>query len=263
VATDSLARLGVLPGSVRLDPPAEPPRLEGFQYRPPPRAPNKQGMNRFNWNLRSADAVGFTGMITWAGGTAGPTVPPGTYSVRVTAGGKSETQPFAILRDPRTATSQADLDAQYAFLVQVRDRTSEANNAVRTIRNVKAQLADRRSKAGTRAAALDKLAASLESQLSSVEEMLYQVKNRSGQDPLNYPIRLNDQLSGLGNVADGAEARPTAQTMEVYRILSAQLDVQLKRLDDLLGAGLSGVNAELTRQGLEKITPSTAELSAP
>jgi len=263
LATDSLGRLGVLSGSVRLDPPADPPRLEGFRYQPPPRAPNKAGMNRFNWNLRSADAVGFTGMITWAGGTAGPTVPPGTYSVRVTAGGKSETETFNILRDPRTATSQADLDAQYAFLTQVRDRTSEANNAVRTIRNVKAQLAERRARAGNRGAAFDKLAAPLEAQLSGVEETLYQVKNRSGQDPLNYPIRLNDQLSGLGNVADGAEARPTAQTLEVYRILSGQLDVQLKRLADLLGGGLAGVNGELARIGLDKITPGTAEIPAP
>ncbi len=262
-ATDSLARLGVLPGAVRLDPPADPPRLEGFQYRPPPRALNKQGMNRFNWNLRAADAIGFTGMITWAGGTTGPIIPPGAYSVRVSVGGKSETQAFNVLRDPRSGASQADLDAQYGFLIQVRDRTTEANNAVRTIRNVKAQLADRRGKAGTRGAALEKLAAPFESQLSEIEATLYQVKNRSGQDPLNYPIRLNDQLSGLGRVADGAEAKPTAQTLEVYRILSGQLDAQLKRLADLLGGGLAGVNAELARLGLEKITPGTAEVAAP
>ena len=181
----------------------------------------------------------------------------------MTAGGKSETQPFNVLRDPRTNAAQADLDAQYAFLVQVRDRTTEANNAVRTIRNVKAQLAERRARAGARGAALEKLAAPLEAQLSAVEETLYQVKNRSGQDPLNYPIRLNDQLSGLGNVADGAEAKPTAQTLEVYRILSGQLDVQLKRLNDLLSGGLGGVNAELSKLGLEKITPGTAELAVP
>jgi hypothetical protein len=199
----------------------------------------------------------------WAGGTTGPIVPPGTYSVRVTAGDKSETQAVKVLKDPRSGATQADLDAQYAFLLQVRDKTSEANNAVRTIRNVKAQLAERRKLAGARGAALEKVAGPFEAQLSSVEEEVYQVKNRSGQDPLNYPIRLNNQIAALGGVAGGAEARPTAQTIEVYRILSTQLDLQLKRLSDLLGGGLSGVNAELTRLGLTAITPGTAEPERP
>jgi photosystem II stability/assembly factor-like uncharacterized protein len=261
--SDSLTRLGVLPGAIKLEPEPEPPRGEGFRYTAPPRVPTKQGMNRFNWNLRAADAAAFSGMIMWAGGTTGPIVPPGTYSVRVTAGDKSETQTFKVLKDPRSGATQADLDAQYAFLLQVRDKTSEANNAVRTIRNVKAQLAERRKLAGARGAALEKVAGPFEAQLSSVEEEVYQVKNRSGQDPLNYPIRLNNQIAALGGVAGGAEARPTAQTIEVYRILSTQLDLQLKRLSDLLGGGLSGVNAELTRLGLTAITPGTAEPERP
>ena len=261
--SDSLAALGVMPAAVRADTTDNRIRPNGWRYTPPPRIPNKAGMSRYAWNLRSEDAMGFTGMIFWAAGTAGPVIPPGTYSVRVTVGDKSETQTFSVLRDPRGNATQADLDAQYAFLVRVRDKTTEANNAVRTIRNVKAQLAARRAPAGSRGAALEKLAGPLESQLSAVEEAIYQVKNRSGQDPLNYPIRLNNQIAALGGVADGAEARPTAQSVEVFGILSADLDAQLKRLADLLGGGLAGVNAELTRLGLEKITPGTAEVAAP
>jgi photosystem II stability/assembly factor-like uncharacterized protein len=262
-AADSLGGLGVLPGAIKVEPPAEPPRGEGFRYTPPPRAPNRQGLNRFNWNLRAPDAVGFDGLIMWAAGTFGPIVPPGTYSVRVTAGDKSETQPFRILKDPRTAATQADLDAQYEFLTQVGTRLSEANNAVRTIRNVKTQLADRRARAAAKAAgaggALERLGGQLESSLSEAEAEIYQVKNRSGQDPLNYPIKLNNQIAALAAVAGSAEARPTAQSYEVFRILGAQLDVQLKRVADALGAGLAAVNTELQRLGLPKIAPSTAE----
>jgi hypothetical protein len=176
-------------------------------------------------------------------------------------GDKSETQTFQVLRDPRGNATQADLDAQYAFLVQVRDRTTAANNAVRTIRNVKAQLADRRSKAGARGTALDRLSQPLVTQLSAVEEEIYQVKNRSGQDPLNYPIRLNNQIAALSGVVSSAEAKPTAQAVEVLRILSEALDVQLKRLSDGLGGGLQSVNAELARLGLEPVTPGTAEIA--
>ena len=259
---DSLAALGVLTAAYRPDTTDTRPQMGGWRYQPPPRVPNKAGMNRFSWYLRGEDAQGFTGMIFWAAGTTGPTIPPGTYSVRITAGDKTESQTFQVLRDPRTNATQGDLDAQYAFLVQVRDRTTEANNAVRTIRNVKAQLEDRRAKAGSKGAALDKLASALSAKLSSVEEEIYQVKNRSGQDPLNYPIRLNNQLAALAGVAGSTEARPTAQSYEVFKLLSAQLDEQLKRLTDALGSDLSAVNAELGRLGLDKITPSTAELSA-
>jgi hypothetical protein len=217
-------------------------------------------MTRFSWNLRSEDAVGITGMIFRAAGTTGPVIPPGAYAVRLTAGDRSESQTFQVLRDPRANATPADLDAQYAFLVQVRDKTSEANNAVRTIRNVKAQLAARRQAAGNRGAALDRLGRALEADLSAVEEEIYQVRNRSGQDPLNYPIKLNNQIAALAGVAGSAEARPTAQSYEVFRLLSEQLDVQLKRLNELLGTRLAAVGAELSRLGLDRITPGTAEL---
>jgi hypothetical protein len=96
-----------------------------------------------------------------------------------------------------------------------------------------------------------------------VEQEIYQVKNRSGQDPLNYPIKLNNQIAALSGVAGSAEARPTAQSLEVFRILSDQLAAQLGRLEALLQSGLGGVNAELARLGLERIVPSTAEVTAP
>ena len=261
-AADSLARLGVLPLAIKADSLVEPPH-EGYRYTPPPRVPNKAGMNKFNWNLRAPEPAAFQGMIMWAAGVIGPVVPPGTYSVRLTAGDRTETQSFAVLKDPRTQASQADLDAQYEFLIKVRDKTSEANNAVRTIRNVKAQLAERRKRAAGKGAALDRLATALDARLSEVEGEIYQVRNRSGQDPLNYPIKLNNQIAALMFSAGSAEARPTSQSYEVFRLLSDQLDVQLGKLRQILDSGLGDVNAELTRLGLDKVTPSTAEVPAP
>jgi photosystem II stability/assembly factor-like uncharacterized protein len=252
-AVDSLAALGVMPPAIRPDT-TEPPPPPGWRYVPPPRVPNRAGMNRFAWNLRTEDAVGFPGMIFWAAGTAGPIVPSGTYTVRLVVGDRSETRTFQVLKDPRSPATLADLEAQYQFLIQVRDKTTEANNAVRTIRNVKAQLADRRSKGG---AGFDRLARALEVDLSAVEEEIYQVRNQSGQDPLNYPIKLNNQIAALAGVAGSAEARPTAQSYEVFTLLSGQLAAQLQRLSELLGARLAAVNAELAKQGGEKIVPGT------
>jgi len=250
---DSLAALGVMTAAVHPDS-TEPAPQAGWRYIPPPRVPNRTGMNRFTWNLRSEDALGFPGMIYWAGGTAGPVIPPGSYTVRLTVGDHSETQTFQVLSDPRAGASQADLDAQYAFLVQVRDKVTEANNAVRTIRNVKTHLADRRARGG---AAYERLSRALEADLSAVEEEIYQVKNRSGQDPLNYPIRLNNQIAALAGVAASAEARPTAQSYEVFKLLSGQLAAQLQRLGELLGSRLEAVNAELAKRGVDRIVPGT------
>src|SRR6476619_1337756 len=141
------------------------------------------------------------------------------------------TEKFALLKDPRTKATQADLAAQFAFLTQVRDRTTAANDGVKTIRWVKSQLDDREKKlSGAALEAFRPMAAALRLELSAVEDSLYQTKNRSGQDPLNYPIRLNNKIAALAGVAGGYEAAPTAQTQVVYKALSAQLDVELAKM---------------------------------
>ena len=138
--------------------------------------------------------------------------------------------------------------------------TSEANNAVRTIRSVKAQLKARFAQAGARGVPLlDRLGGLLRDSLSTVEAEIYQVKNRSGQDPLNYPIKLNNQLGALAGVVGGTEAKPTAPSREVFSVLSAALDKELGKMKVLLDGRLGAVNAELARLGLEPIKPSTDE----
>ncbi|HET9276475.1 MAG TPA: glycosyl hydrolase [Gemmatimonadales bacterium] len=255
---DSLAALGVMAAAVRPDSAEGPPPAAGWRYIPPPRAPNRAGMNRFTWNLRTPDAVGFPGMIFWAGGLTGPVVPPGTYTVRLVAGGETQTQTFEVLRDPRQNASPADLAEQYDFLVRIRDRTNEANRAVIRIRELKAQLADRRARAGSSGAALERAGNALTAQLSAVEEEIYQVRNRSGQDPLNYPIKLNNQVAALSGVVASAEAKPTRQSYEVFELLSGQLAGQLAKLDAVLGAPLAAVNAELRRLGLPPLASGAA-----
>lgn len=257
---DSLSALGVMAaGLVR--PTDAPPPTAGWRPMPAPRVPNQAGVNRFRWNMRGADAVGFDGMIFWAAGLTGPMVPPGTYTVRMTVGegAAAQTQTFAIRQDPRSGASLADVQAQYDLLVQIRDRTSEANQAVLTIRGLKAQVTDRLAKAGNRGA-LERLTGPMVTQLSAIEEQVYQVRNRSGQDPLNYPIRLNNQIAALAGVVASAEARPTRQSYEVFEMLRGALAVEMGKLDAALGAPLVAVNRELARQGLAPIaaTPGGA-----
>ena len=232
---------------------------------PAPRVPNRAGINAFNWNMRYADASTFEGLIMWAGGTQGPTAPPGTYQVRMLVDGKPvSTQSFALRKDPRTTATPADLAEQFRFLINVRDRTTAANDAVKTVRWVKSQLDDREKRlTGQAKTDFQSQAAPLRAELSVVEDSVYQTKNRSGQDPLNYPIRLNNKIAALGGVAGSSEAAPTRQTTVVYGTLSKQLDVQLTAMKKSLDARLPAVNATLRKAGLPEIVPRPADVPAP
>jgi photosystem II stability/assembly factor-like uncharacterized protein len=260
---DSLRRAGVAPDtatkteargeeSLGDEPPPRRP--------PPPRVANKAGLNMFAWNLRYPDASSFDNMIFWAGGLSGPVVLPGTYAVRMSVNGKTYTQPLTVVRDPRTRATDADLREQFDLLMRIHARTSQANDAVKTIRNVKAQLADRTKKMpADRKAAFASIAEPLAEKLSSIEAEIYQVKNQSSQDPLNYPIRLNNKIAALSGVVGGADAKPTSQSYTVFNDLSAQLDTQLSAMQSALG-DLSSINTSLKSAGLSPIVPSTEEI---
>ena len=256
--SDSLRNLGVLQAAVAAPPRAAPRPGDGPP--PQPRAPNAQGLNRFTWNLRYPDATRFPGMIMWAAGTQGPLAPPGTFSVRITAGDKTETVPLTLLKDPRSTATTGDLEEQFALALSIRDRTTEANDAVRTIRNVKAQLGARQKEAGPRSGPLDRLATPFVAELSSVESEIYQVKNESSQDPLNFPIRLNNKIAALAGVVGGTEAKPTRQSVEVFRVLSDSLAIQTGKLKRALETGLPPINREIEKLGLKAIVPSTEEI---
>jgi photosystem II stability/assembly factor-like uncharacterized protein len=259
---DSLRNIGVLPASVdtnvirHVQPEAEEAPAHPFA---PQRAPNKKGMNRFVWDLQYPDAAWFSRMVLWTGFLQGPVAVPGTYTVKLTVAGTTESQNFTVKNDPRSKASQADLDEQFKLMIQIRDAVSAANNGVRTSRNVKAQMAAAIAK--TNDATLKQRAATLTAKLNAVEAELYSVQNRAGQDMLNYPIKLNDELGSLYNTVGSADGKPTAQSYEVFKLLNGQLQKQVAALNQALGADLKAVNDELARLKQPAIVPSTADLS--
>jgi photosystem II stability/assembly factor-like uncharacterized protein len=214
----------------------------------PPTAAMTAGLNRFVWNMRYPDFTGFPDMILWAGRTRGVTALPGTYQARLTADGRTTTQSFVITPDPRVkGTTDADRQARFALATAVSAKVSEANRAVLLIRGLKQQTAAA-AKTVTDPAAKQALTA-FDTRLSAIEAETYQVKNRSRQDPLNYPIKLNDKLAGLIRDIESADARPTDQSKAVFGQLSTALDKQLQALEQLLASDLPPLNGLVTKAG--------------
>jgi hypothetical protein len=183
-------------------------------------------------------------LILWAGTTVGPLAVPGNYQVRLTVGGKSWTQSFEIKKDPRLATTQEDFRAQFDLLMNIRDKVSAAHEAVNTIREVRKQAEDliKRLQGQPSAKAVSDAFKVLNDQMTPVEEEIVQVKIKSNQDALNYPIKLNNKLAALTVIVASMDARPTKQSYEVFEDLSAKLDVQLAKYREIMAKGLPEFN---------------------
>jgi photosystem II stability/assembly factor-like uncharacterized protein len=222
---------------------------------PAPRVANRAGLNSFAWNMRYPDAVTFDGMILWAGDTRGPIAPQGTYTVRMRVGGGTpQTQTFRLLNDPRSKATAADQLTQFNFLMKIRDRLTEANEAVISMRYVKSEVDDRVQHApGAGIQELSTIGTSLKANVTGVEAEVYQIKNQSSQDPLNFPIKLNNKIAALNGVVSSAPGRPTAQATKVFTELSGKLENELVRMRKVYSDDLAKYNEILRKYGLQPI----------
>ena len=181
----------------------------------------------------------------------GPIVLPGTYTARLTVDGKTQTQSFTVNKHPFHAASDADLQFQYDLASQIRDQVNEANNAIINIRRIKAALVDPVST--TTNADAKALAEELQKELTAVEVDVYQVKNQSNQDPLNFPIRTNNRLASLLRVVLAGDGRPTSNTVPIFNDLKKELQAEIDRLNKTLTTLLPRFNQAATRAGVEPI----------
>jgi hypothetical protein len=210
----------------------------------PARAAAEKGLNRFVWDLRYPDATRFPGMILWSGNTSGPQAAPGSYQVKLTVDGKTMIESFEVRKDPRVSTTQEEFQKQFDILAKIRDKFSETSEAIIAIRDVRKQAQDyaTRVKDQSNAKPIIDAAKALGDKLTAIEEELYQTKNRSNQDPLNFPIRLNNKLAALAGAIAGADAQPTEQQVAVYEDLTGRINAQLEKLRQALATDVPAFN---------------------
>ena len=250
------------PGAAQVTAPPEEPQApsgeesEGFGGPRQPRVTTDVGMNRFVWDLRYADSVRFPGMILWSGEMRGPRVVPGRYQVKLTVDGKTVTQSFDVKPEPRLTTSVADYAKQLEFGLKIRDKVTETHNAIIQIRDVRKQVDDllKRLAGQPSYKIINDAATTLKKNLAGVEETLYQTKNQSSQDPLNYPIRLNNKLAALAGVVSSADAAPTEQSYAVFDELIVQIDAQLAKLTQIMKTDVPAFNQLVRDQNIPAVT---------
>jgi hypothetical protein len=211
------------------------------------------GHNRVTWNLRTPEAKRFPGMVLWSGGTLGPRVPVGTYTARLTVGDQPpQSVQFDVRQDPRSSASPADLKAQYDFVMSVHDKLSQVNEQITRVRDVRRSFTEIKKRAAdnkTIVAAAD----DLDKKMTEVEEALYQTKNHSPEDPLNFPIRLNDKLAGVGDSAGIGAFAPTTQQIAVRDELFVQIDAQLAKLKTVFDTDLPAFNKLVRDQNVPAV----------
>ena len=203
---------------------------------PEPRAPKEPGMNRFVWNMRYPAATRVPEDKTTEDSLVGPLAPPGPYQVRLQVGNELQTEAFRILKDPRVAASQEDLEAQFRFLLQIRDRLSETHDGINQLRRVRQQVDQwvSRAQGHSSEATVTDGAASVKEKLKEIEDQLIQSAYRGARDRLDMPTRLNRKLAELTAVAATADFAPPQQAYQVFDYLSGEIDLQLTALQSVI-----------------------------
>ncbi len=216
----------------------------------------KAGLNRFVWDLREpAPTLTVPRFIYGDFPPSGIRVTPGTYTVRLTAAGRTTDQPFEVRPNPALSVPVADLAAQAAFLRKVQADLLLIHDTLRRTRDVKAQvtgLAGRAAAIG-KADALRPKADAIVDKLEAIERELYNPQLKTSQDSLNFLPKLDFQFAGLAGMSDTADARPTAAAERRYDELKGQLAALIARVQQVLDVEVRDFNAAVVAAGIPAV----------
>ncbi|RMZ51522.1 glycosyl hydrolase [Flavobacteriaceae bacterium PRS1] len=212
----------------------------------------KKGANLFVWNMTFKGAEKLDGMILWWASLTGPKAIPGEYKVSLNVNGKSISQPFTIVADPRSESSLAEMQTQFDFIKDVNKTMDNAHKSIKKIRKINEQLTafEIQYKDDESVKELLEKAEKLKEQFSEIEKELYQTQNKSGQDPLNFPIRLTNKLGHLNSLVRMGDFPPTEQDIAVKNELSKQINNQLTTFNDLVDNEIKAFNAAFNNKKL-------------
>ena len=210
------------------------------------------GANMHTWDMRGKGAERLDGMILWWASTEAPQAVPGDYKVVLKIDNETYTEDFKILPDGNAETDAAGMQKQFDFISSVNETVDKAHKSIKKMRQVEAQLKDfqKQYKGNEKVKPLLEKAKTLSDQLSEIENALYQTKNKSNQDPLNFPIKLTNKLAHLNSLVGMDDFPPTTQDIQVKNELTAKINSELNKFDRLLNNEIKEFNKEFNKMDL-------------
>jgi seryl-tRNA synthetase len=159
----------------------------------------------------------------------------------LTVDGKTQSAPLEILPDPRVKLASADFEKQFALSNQVYQSVSTLHGAINQIRDLKAQIGilDKRFEGDAKAQSILKMADNLATKLSAVEEKMIQVNMKGSEANLAFPNMLNEEFDTFASSVESADAAPTDQQYQIYKMLSAKLEAQMSLLDQIISTDVT------------------------
>ncbi|WP_295180628.1 glycosyl hydrolase [uncultured Christiangramia sp.] len=220
-----------------------------------------KGANQHVWDMRGEGAERLDGMILWWASTDAPQAVPGNYKVVLEVEDEVMKQDFEILADANAETDLAGMQKQYDFISGVNKTVDKAHQSIKKMRKVDTQLKDfqKQYKSNEQVKPLLEKAKTLSEQLSEIENALYQTRNRSNQDPLNFPIRLTNKLAHLNSLVGMDDFPPTQQDIAVKDQLTASINEELNKFDQLLEEEVKAFNKEFNAMDLNYLFVETED----
>jgi hypothetical protein len=212
----------------------------------------KKGANMFVWDTRGKGAERLKGMILWWASTNAPKSVPGIYKVVLEVEGQVQSQSFTISPDKNAETDISGMQRQFDFITDINSTVDKAHKSIKKIRKINEQLEafQKQYKEDEQVEDLVEKAKTLGEQFSEIEKALYQTKNRSGQDPLNFPIKLTNKLAHLNSLVSMDDFPPTQQDIDVKDELTQQINTELIKFDQLVSDEISAFNAAFNSMNL-------------
>ncbi|MHB1148721.1 MAG: beta propeller repeat protein, partial [Lutibacter sp.] len=216
----------------------------------------KNGANQFKWNMQYPDAEKIKGMILWWASLQGPKALPGTYKIQLSKNGKPiSEQNFNLLKDPRSNATTEDLQAQFNFIIEIQGKLNEIHKALKNITKIKEQI--NQLKASITSKEKNKeivdLADKIVKEMTIIENELYQTKSKSSQDPLNFPIKLNNKLAHLNSLSSIGDYKPTDQSVEFKKEITQLIDAELTKIYAIFEDDVKILNKKVKESDIELI----------
>lgn len=220
------------------------------------------GLNRFTWNLRYDGPKKLPGEVGAEYRNKGPYGLPGAYQVRLTSEGKTQTVPLELKLDPRVNVSMADLEKQFDLNLKIRDQLSQLHQTVEEIRSIRQQFHTLQTRLGedARYKPITTASDSLDKKMTPIEEQLLQVKIKSSEASLNYPVLMDEQLHALAGSVDNADTPPTQQQQAAFDSLRQQSEPLIAQWKQIASTDVVALNDMMQKQSVPAIylAPSQA-----